>query len=83
MEIYPHLKTISVPWYTLLVYMEPSGEKKYFTPLAESLPSLNTVVARKPRYTNFKDQVFTFVRNPMGELRKVIREEVRLGGIAF
>jgi hypothetical protein len=63
--------------------MEQSGEKIYFAPLVESIPSLSTVVARKPRYTNFKDQVFTFVRNPTGELSKVIREEVRLAGSAF
>jgi hypothetical protein len=81
--LYPRLETISVPWYTLLIYMEPSGEKEYFAPLAESLPSLNTVVAHKPRYTNFKDQVFTFVRNPSGELSQVMREEVRLAGSAF
>ncbi|KIM36227.1 hypothetical protein M413DRAFT_449282 [Hebeloma cylindrosporum] len=78
--LYPHLETISVPWYTLLVHMEPSGERDYFAPLVGSLPSLNTVVARKPRYTNFKDQVFTFVRNPAGELSKVVREQVRLAG---
>ena len=63
--------------------MEQSGEEKYFASLVESIPSLNTVVARKPRYTNLKDQVFTFVRNPAGELSKVIREEVRLAGSAF
>jgi len=78
--LYPHLETISVPWYTLLVYMKPSGETAYFAALAESLHSLNTVVARKQRYTNSKDQVFTFVRNPAGKLSYVIREEVRPAG---
>ena len=81
--MYPHLETISVPWYTLLVYMEPSEEKKYFAPLAESFPSLKTVVARKPRYSNLKDQVFTFVRTPLGELSRVVCEETRISASAF
>jgi len=78
--LYHHLETISVPWYTLLVYMKPSGETTYFAPLVEALPSLNAVVARKQSYTTSKDQVFTFVRNPAGALSYVLREEVRLAG---